>query len=403
MPGPSMQPPPAAGLRVALVHYWFTARRGGERVLEELADLFPQADLFTMFYDPEALSPGLRRRGMRASFLQQVPGIVRVYKSLMALYPLALRGLPLGDYDLVISHESGPAKGLRLRRGALHISYTHTPMRYIWDMYEDYCARAPLGALGRAVYSLSSHYLRRWDARAAAQVDHFVASSRNGAARVARCYRREADVIYPPVAMASFAGEVSPEDFYLVVSPLVAYKRVDLAIAACNRLKRRLVVIGQGEEAGRLLREAGPTVNLLGYQPDEVVRQHYRRCRALLFPGEEDLGLAPIEAQASGRPVIAYGRGGALETVRASSTGEQLDAAQSTGLFFAQPTAESLAEVMLEFERVEGRFSPAFIRQWAERFDTAHFRRAMSDYVTRKLEEHGHGPVPGAGPAVGKP
>lgn len=380
--------PPAGRLRVALVHYWFTARRGGERVLEELARLFPEADLFTLFYDPEVLAPALRQRKIRASFLQHMPGILRTYKNLMALYPLALRALPLREYDLVLSHESGPAKGFRLQPRALHISYTHTPMRYVWDMYEGYRAHAPLGALGRAVYSLSSHYLRRWDARAAARVHHFVASSHNGAARVARFYLRQAEVIYPPVETASFAGDVSPEDFYLVVSPLVAYKRVDLAIAACNRLQRRLVVIGKGEEAGRLQRQAGPTVTLLGFQPDDVVRDHYRRCRALLFPGEEDIGLVPIEAQASGRPVIAFGRGGALETVLASPRGEQQDAAQSTGLFFPEPTADSLVETILKFERLEQRFSPVFIRQWAGRFDTAHFRRAMSEFVARKLEEH---------------
>jgi glycosyltransferase involved in cell wall biosynthesis len=377
----------ARNLRVALVHYWYVSRRGGERVVDTLAELFPHADFFVMFHDPAALGPALRGRKVHTSFLQKLPGISRFYKNLLPLFPLALEQFVLDDYDLVISHEAGPTKGVLTRPHTLHLCYTHTPMRYLWDMYHSYRREAPLGALGRGIYALSSHYMRQWDLASASRVDHFVASSHNGAARVRKYYRREVDVIYPPVDVGSFQVTEGHDDFYLIVSPLVAYKRVDLAIEACNRLRRRLVIIGRGSEAEALRRLAGPTIEFKGYQPDEVVRAHYRRCRAFLFPGEEDIGLTPIEAQASGRPVIAFGRGGALETVRGAFPGEALEPQSSTGLFFAEQTPESLVEGLLAFEAVEGQYTPSVIRARAELFDAARFKQEMALFAERKMRE----------------
>jgi glycosyltransferase involved in cell wall biosynthesis len=372
-------------LRVALVHYWLTQRRGGERVLEVLAEMFPRADLFTLVLDRESLSPALRSRRITSSFLQKVPGATRHYQKLLPLFPLALEQFRLDDYDLVLSSESGPAKGVLTRPGTCHVCYCHTPMRYVWDMYHHYRAAAPGGTLGRALYAWVANYVRQWDYAAAARVDYFAASSRNGAARVRKYYRREAEVIYPPVDVGSFSVTHGQDDFYLVVSPLVLYKRVDLAIAACNLMKRRLVVIGEGEESKALQNEAGPTITFLGYQPDEIVRDHYRRCRAFLFPGEEDIGLTPIEAQASGRPVIAYGCGGALETVDGFFVGHPPRPEVATGIFFGQQSVESLVEAMRVFESVEARFSPVFIRTQVQRFDVSRFKREMGELVAEKV------------------
>jgi glycosyltransferase involved in cell wall biosynthesis len=374
-----------AQIRVALVHYWLVNRRGGERVLEVLAEIFPQADLFTLVLDPESLSPALRSRRITASFLQKLPGATRHYQKLLPLFPLALEQFNLDGYDLVISSESGPAKGVLTRPQTCHVCYCHTPLRYVWDMYHHYRAAAPGGTLGRAFYAWVANYVRQWDYAAAARVDYFAASSWNGAARIRKYYRRDAEVIYPPVDISSFSLTDGPDDFYLVVSPLVPYKRVDLAVAACDIMKRRLVVIGEGQESAALRKAAGPTIAFLGYQPDEVVRDHYRRCRAFLFPGEEDIGLTPIEAQASGRPVIAYGRGGVRETVDGFFVGEPPRPEVATGIFFGKQSVESLVEAMRVFESVETRFSPQVIRTQAKRFDVSRFRNEMFEFIEDKL------------------
>jgi glycosyltransferase involved in cell wall biosynthesis len=376
-----------ADLRVAIVHYWYVRRRGGERVLEVLANMYPQADIFTLVYDPAALPDSIKSHKIAGSFLQKLPKVKHYYRALLPFYPLALEQLRLDDYDLVISQESGPAKGVITRAGTCHICYCHTPMRYLWDMYHDYLSTAPLGALGRGCYSLACHYVRQWDYATAARVDHFVASSRNGARRIGKYYGRGSEVIYPPVDIDSFSVSDAHDDFYLVVSPLVPYKRVDLAVQACNALGRRLIVIGDGPQKTALLKMAGPTVTFLGFQPDEVVREHYRRCRAFLFPGEEDIGLTPIEAQASGRPVIAYGRGGAVETVGGFYPGEDVSPEEATGVFLAEQTADALMEAILAFEVVESEFSPALIRARAERFDVSHFKEQFGNFIAGKVHQ----------------
>lgn len=377
-----------SGLRVALVHYWYVRRRGGERVLEVLAEMFPQADVFMLVHDPQALAEPMKGHKITSSFLQKFPQVKRYYRALLPLFPLALEQFRLDDYDLVISHEAGPAKGVITRAATCHICYCHSPMRYLWDMYHAHREAAPLGRVGRALYSLASHYVRQWDYASAARVDHFIASSENGARRIRKYYGRSPEVIYPPVEVDTFSVSDSHDDFYLVVSPLVPYKRIDLAVAACKELGRRLVVIGEGPEAIALQRIAGPSVRFLGYQPGSVVREHYRRCRAFLFPGEEDIGLTPIEAQASGRPVIAFGKGGARETVIGAYQGERVAPERATGIFFREQTVESLAEAILSFEAVEHCFSPRYIRSHAEQFDKPHFLEKMSRFVAEKLEEH---------------
>jgi len=374
-------------LRVALVHYWLVRRRGGEQVLECLADMFPQADIFTLVLDPRSLQAPLLGRRIYTSFLQRIPGARHHYQKLMPLFPLALESFNLDKYDLVISSESGPAKGVITSTKTCHVCYCHSPMRYLWDMYFEYQKNSPGGALGRGCYALVSHYLRLWDHSASSRVDYFVANSQNVANRIWKTYRRAADVIYPPVAIDTYVTANRPGEFYLLVGQLLRYKRADIAIQACNKLGRKLVVIGDGEERARLQRIAGPTVEIMGWQPQDVLKDHYRRCRALLFPGEEDFGLTPVEAQASGRPVIALGRGGALESVHGYFVNDGPGLTNPTGIFFEELSSDSLAAAILEFETQEPRFVPSQVRNHVARFGTARFRSEITNFLTAKLGE----------------
>jgi glycosyltransferase involved in cell wall biosynthesis len=370
-------------LRIAIVHYWFVRRRGGERVVEVLADMFPQADIFTLVVDRDSLAKSLQARKITASVLQKLPGVKRYYRRLLPLFPIALEQFRLDGYDLIISSESGPAKGVITPAQACHICYCHSPMRYLWDMFHQYQQDA--GPVSRALFTLSAHYVRMWDLATASRVDHFVANSEHVASRIRKHYRREAKVIYPPVEVSAARVCDSVGDYYLVVSELVDYKRVDLAVEACNRLGRPLRIIGDGTEYKRLRRLAGPTVQFLGYLPDEAVRENYAHCRALLFPGEEDFGIVPVEAHSFGRPVVAYGWGGALETVDGFFVGEPPSPESATGVFFSRQCVESLVEAIRVFESVEPRFSPAFIRAQAERFEVSRFKKEMAEFVVEKL------------------
>jgi glycosyltransferase involved in cell wall biosynthesis len=371
-----------AGLRVAIVHYWFIGYGGGERVVEALAEIFPQADLFCLLASKDHEVPALRGRRLTTSFVGRIPGATRWYRHFLLLYPFALEQIDFSNYDLVISSESGPAKGVITSPQTCHICYCHSPMRYIWDMYHE--SRRSMNPLTRAIFSAAAHYLRLWDFSTAARVDYFVANSNYISARIQKCYRRESSVIHPPTDIS--AGYICSDigDYYLVVSRLVPYKRVDLAIAACNRLRRRLQIVGTGPEYKSLRRIAGPTIEFLGKLDEGSLHEKYARCRALLFPGEEDFGLVPVEAQSHGRPVIAYGNGGALETVTAVSSGD--DIANCTGLFFQSQTEESLCKAICRFEEVESQFRPQFIRDSMERFSLVRFKAEFADFVLDKME-----------------
>ncbi len=374
-------------LRVAIVHYWFIRRRGGERVVEALAELFPQADIYALLVGPGWREGPFRSHKVTSSLLQRIPLACRFYRKLLPLFPYALEQLELDNYDLVISSESGPAKGVVTAATTCHICYCHSPMRYLWDLYHHYRSGKGLGVFSRPVFSLTAHYLRMWDLASASRVDYFVANSAYVAARIRKHYRREATVIPPPVDLSPCVLSGKIGDHYLVVSPLVDYKRVDLAIAACGRLKRPLRIVGDGEEYRRLRRLAGPQVQFLGYLADKDVRQQYAECRALLFPGEEDFGIVPVEAQSCGRPVIAFGRGGVLETVICHHSHGQFKPESSTGIFFREQSVEALVETMQAFEEVESRFVPAFIHQHVERFDVNRFKSAVRQFVDEKLAE----------------
>jgi glycosyltransferase involved in cell wall biosynthesis len=339
--------------------------RGGEKVVEAICELFPEADIFTHVYDRAAVTDTIRRHHVYTTFISKLPRAARLYQSYLPLMPLALEQLDLRDYDLVISSESGPAKGVIVSPETLHICYCHTPMRYVWDMYHDYLQVA--GRIKRLFMRPVMHYLRIWDLAAASRVDHFIANSRHVAARIKRHYRRESDIIHPPVDTWAFTPSEKLGDFYLMVGQLVPYKRADIAVEAFNRMGKKLVVIGDGGRQAYLKKIAGPTTALLGRQPFQVIRDHFARCRALIFPGEEDFGIVPVEAMASGRPVIAFGKGGALETV--------IDGI--TGIFFHQQTPQSLIEAVERFEQMETSFSPERIVHHARKFDRENFKEKM--------------------------
>jgi glycosyltransferase involved in cell wall biosynthesis len=360
-------------MRAAIVHYWLVSMRGGEKVLESICRLFPEADIFTHVYDPKALSETIQHHKVNTTFINSLPFARRFYRKYLPLMPLALEQIDLRGYDLIISSESGPAKGINPPAHAVHICYCHSPMRYIWNMYYDYRERA--GFLTRLLMPPLAHYLRSWDAIASTRVDHFIANSHTVAARIAKYYRRDATVIHPPVEVDKFecvpAADI--EDYFLMVGKLVAYKRPDLAVEAFNASGRRLIVIGDGEMLTAIRRMAGPTVTVLGSQPFEVLRHHYARCRALIFPGEEDFGIVPVEVMASGRPVIAYGRGGVTETVTDGVS----------GLFFEEQSVAAVERAIREFERM--CFNQEIIRAHAEKFNRDRFESEFAALLNREL------------------
>jgi glycosyltransferase involved in cell wall biosynthesis len=362
--------------RIAVVHEWLSGYFGSERVLEQILHLYPQADLFCVAdFLPANGRDFLNDRPVTTSFIQRLPLARRHFRNYLALMPLAIEQFDLSPYDLVISSSHAVAKGVLTHPGQLHISYVYTPMRYAWDFQEQYLVNGHgngiKGGLARAVL----HYLRMWDLRTANGVDVFVAISNFIARRVWKIYRREAAVVYPPVDVESFAIGWNRKPFYLTVSRLVPYKRIDLIIEAFSRTPdRQLVVVGDGPELSRLRSEATSNITMLGYQSFEVVRDLLRQARAFVFAAEEDFGIAPLEAQACGTPVIAFEGGGATETV--------IDG--DTGVYFTEQTAESLIHAVNQFEFLRRRLDPERIRRNAERFSIERFRRGFADLVERE-------------------
>ncbi|MBM0204177.1 glycosyltransferase [Micromonospora sp. STR1s_5] len=367
-------------MKVAIVHYWLVGMRGGEKVLESLCRMYPDADIFTHAYVEENVSAIVRAHKIQTTFIGSLPRARALYKVYLPLMPLALEQLDLSEYDLVISSESGPAKGVIPRPGALHVCYCHTPMRYVWNMYHEYKRRS--GFLTKLSMPLFSHYLRLWDVTSASRVDHFVANSETVKARIERYYRRAATVIHPPVACGDFevVSEHELGDFYLMVGELVRYKRPELAVRAFNELGKRLVVIGGGEMLAELRRIARPNVTVLGSQPFEVLRHHLSRCQGLIFPGEEDFGMVPVEAMASGRPVLAFGVGGATETV--------LDGL--TGRFFPEQTVASVIAGVEQMERTT--FHSHLIAKHAEEFSVVQFEARMKQLIDQLLADRASRP-----------
>ncbi|HET8627210.1 MAG TPA: glycosyltransferase [Thermomicrobiales bacterium] len=357
--------------RVAIVHDYLNQHGGAERVLEELHALWPDAPVFVSMYDRERMPPAYREWDIRPTFMQRLPGILRNHQPYLPVYPLAFARLDLRGYDLVLSSSSAFAKNVHPAPGALHVCYCHSPMRFAWN-YGDYARRERLGPGAGAALRPLLRAVRLWDAAGAARVDAFIANSHTVAGRIARFYGREAAVIHPPVETATLAAArtgAPPDDFYLLVSRLVPYKRLDIVVAAFNRLGLPLRVVGEGRDRAALERLAGPTVRFLGRVSDEEKADLYARCRATLFPAEDDFGIAQVEAQAAGRPVIAYRAGGALETV--------VDGV--TGLFFDAQSPEAVAGAVRR--AADHDFDADAIAAHARSFDVAIFRRRMYDFV----------------------
>jgi glycosyltransferase involved in cell wall biosynthesis len=356
-------------LKVALCHDWLTGMRGGERVLEILCRAFPRAPIYTLVYEPGAVSALIRSHTIIPSWLGRIPGATRHYRKLLPLFPLAIRSLRTGDCDLLISSSHCVAKGIRTRPGTRHLCYCFTPMRYAWTFYAEYFGGKPLRALaGKALLPA----LRRWDRKTSRQVDEFVGISRHVQERIRRFYGREAAVVYPPVDTNACAPGAAPRgSFDLVVSALVPYKRVDLAVRAYTKSGHPLTVVGTGSERAHLERLAGPNIEFAGWLSDDAVRDRYRRARLLVFPGEEDFGIVPLEAQACGCPVVAYRKGGATETIVEGVTGEFFD---------RQNTDDLLAAVT----RCAGRsWRAEALRTHAEKFGQQAFVNGMAAAIRR--------------------
>ncbi len=362
-------------MKVAIVHYWLVNMRGGEKVIEALCELYPQADIFTHVLDPAAVSDNIKQHKITTSFIHKLPKAGKLYQKYLPLMPMALEQLDLTGYDLVISSESGPAKGVITSPESLHICYCHTPMRYVWDMYHEY--RRHQGLVTKALMGPLIHYLKIWDLASAARVDHFVANSNYVAKRIGKYYRRVAEVIHPPVDTQAFNTSDQTDDYYLLVGQLVNYKRADLAVEAFNRMGKKLVVIGEGEQYKSLEKIAKGNITLLGRQPFDIIKDYYARCKALIFPGEEDFGMVPVEAMASGRPVIAYKKGGAMETV--------VDG--KSGLFFEAQTVDSLIQAVERFEKMQEQFDSSEIVDRARSFDKARFKEQFVATVDRLMAD----------------
>jgi glycosyltransferase involved in cell wall biosynthesis len=368
-------------MKVALVHDWLVTYAGAERVLEQILACYPEAELFSLFEKvPPEERAFLGDRRVHTSFLQRLPGVRRRYRSLLPLMPLAIEQFDLSKYDLVLSSSYAVAKGVLTGPDQLHLCYCHSPMRYAWDLQHQYLREA---GLSRGLRSLLTRYIlhrmRLWDVRTSNGVDGFMTGSHFVARRIAKTYRRRSTVIYPPVDVDAFTPGGSREDFYVTASRMVPYKRIDVIVEAFAAMpRRRLVVIGDGPEAARIRDKAAPNIQFLGQQTFEVLRDQLRRGRAFVFAAEEDFGIAPLEAQSCGTPVLAYGKGGALETLRCLSEPEP------TGIFFSEQTPASVIAAVQQFEREGDQIDPEACRRNALRFGPERFREQFRSYVSRR-------------------
>jgi len=354
--------------KIALVHDYFIQMGGAERVAIAMHDSFPSAPLYTTVALQHRLPARLRAADIRTSPMQHLPGIEQRFRQYFMLYPLAVERFDLSEYDLIFSSSSGYAKGVRRRSNAIHVCYCHTPMRWVWR-YDDYMARERVGGVTRSALPFFMWGLKKWDLRAAQQPNYYIANSQLVAQRIKQIYGREAVVIPPPIDVDRFEPAEDIDDYYLVLSRLIPYKRIDLAIEACKRLNRRLLIIGDGPDRARLEKLAGPKTEFLGRQPDGRINHYASRCRALLFPGEEDFGMVPLEVNAAGRPVIAFRGGGAVETVVEGLT----------GVFFDRAETNSVVEAIEEFE--SKRWQPIELRVHAEKFDSRVFAFRMLQFL----------------------
>jgi glycosyltransferase involved in cell wall biosynthesis len=359
--------------KVALVHDWLTGMRGGEKCLEVLCELFPEADIYTLLHIPGTVNKTIESHRIHTSFLQYLPAVETEYRMYLPIFPLAMEMFDLSVYDVVISTSHCVAKNVKAGKGGIHISYCFTPMRYVYEMYGEYFGKEHAGFLVRTAMKAVAPYLRWWDRFTARRVDHFIAISEHVRKRIVRHYGKDAEIIYPPVDNDHFQLSTSGNGYYLIVSALVPYKRVDLAVRAFNLLGERLLIVGKGPEEKMIAQIAGKNVQMLGWKNDADLAALYRKCKALIFPGEEDFGIVPLEAMACGKPVIAYAKGGALETV----------VEKKTGIFFHDQTVDSLVEAVHISNSLH--FNPAEIRTHALQFSRVNFKRNISESIQQKI------------------
>lgn len=371
-------PEGSAHPRIAIVHEWLTGMRGGEKCVEALCEVFPDATLFTLVHVKGSVSPTIERMPIRTSFIQHLPFAGKKYRHYLPLFPKAVEQFDLRAFDIVISSNHAVAKGVRTKPKTLHICYCHTPMRYIWNLYDEYFGKERAGILTRLGMKLFVKHLRRWDLRTAHNPHFFIANSRNVQARIKQIYNRDSIVIYPPVDTSLFQLSNVPGTRFLIVSAFVPYKRIDLAIEAFKRTGDKLVIIGDGPDDAKLRAMATANIEFLGWQPDHVLKKYYAECRAVVFPGEEDFGIVPLEAMASGKPVIAFAKGGALETVIDS-------AQQTTGILFNEQSVESLVEAVERCKRTT--FDAARLRTRAVEFDREVYKQTMKEFIEQRWEE----------------
>lgn len=363
-------------MKVALCHDWLTGMRGGEKILEILCELYPDATIFTILHNKGSVSPIIENLEIKTSFIQKLPFASSKYRHYLPLFPTAMERFNLTGYDLIISSSHCVAKGGIIPQGSLHICYCHTPMRYAWDMYYEYFNKQRTGLIGRMIIPFFINYLRMWDVVSNNRVDYFIANSRNVSQRIKRHYNRDSAVIHPPVDTDFFQPGASQGDFFLIVSALAPYKKISLAIEAFNRRKLPLKVVGIGSEFKRLKKIAKSNIEFLGWVNNEELRKLYQQCLALIFPGEEDFGICPLEAQACGKPVVAFARGGILETV---IDGE-------TGIFFHERSPEALIEAIDKVAKIS--FNKETVRQNALRFSKDKFKIKISQYIEKCLKNN---------------
>ncbi len=376
-------------MKIAIVHDWLTGMRGGEKCLEAICGLYPGASLYTLIHRPGHLTPAIEQMDIHTSWIQRLPLKRVYYRHLLPFFPRAVEGFDLSGYDLVISSSHCVAKGAVTGPATCHICYCYTPMRYAWDQYQQYFGPRRLRWWNRRIIPPLIDRLRTWDVSTTHRVNYFAAISDYVAGRIKKYYGREAAVIYPPVDLGGFHPRGTPGDYYLMVNALAPYKRVDLAVEAFNKLGRDLRIVGTGLEEARLRRAAGNNIRFLGWLSRQELAEAYAGCRALIFPGEEDFGIVPLEAHASGRPVIAFGSGGVTESVRPypdfPMPGAWPGAGDSpTGIFFAPQSVEALLEAVRFFEEHHRDFSPDVIRESVSRFDLPRFLTQFSQFVEEK-------------------
>lgn len=363
-------------LRVALVHDWLTGMRGGEKCLEVLCELFPDAPIFTLLHVKGAMSPLIESKVIHTSFIQRLPFVEEKYRMYLPLFPTAIQSFDFSKFDLLISLSHCVAKGAIPRTGALHLCYCFTPMRYVYEMYDEYFGRGQAGIATRSAMAVAAPLLRAWDRKSAVRVNNFIAISEHVHERILRHYNRDSEIIFPPVDTEKFQVSKTDDGCYLIVSALVPYKKVDLAVRAFNDIGARLIIVGKGPDEAKLRRIAKANIEFAGWKNGEELASLYARCKALVFPGEEDFGIVPLEAMASGKPVIAFGKGGALETVQEGIS----------GVFFCEQTESALASAIRRADSMQ--FDPQKIRARALEFSRSIFKNKIKNYIEERIEHH---------------